>query len=120
MFLSILLEFTSGEEPKMKTNLIYITAGSLDEAKNITGELVSNRLAACANIIDNVSSIYWWEGELQEDREVVVIAKTRETLVPELIEKVKSLHSYDCPCIVSLPILDGNKAFLDWIVDETE
>ncbi len=104
----------------MKTNLIYITAGSSDEAERIAKELVSNRLAACANIIDNVSSIYWWEGELQEDREVIVIAKTREALVPELIEKVKSLHSYDCPCIVSLPILDGNKAFLDWIVDETK
>jgi len=104
----------------MKINLIYITTGSLDEARTIGKELVSHRLAACANIIDNINSIYWWDGEIQDDREVILLAKTKESLVPELIEKVKSLHSYECPCIVSLPILDGNKPFLDWVFDETK
>ncbi len=103
----------------MKINFIYITAGSMDEAKAIGNRLVSSRLAACVNIIDNVDSIYWWEGEVQHQREVVLIAKTREPLVPELIERVKSMHSYSCPCVVSLPILDGNHAFLNWIADET-
>ena len=104
----------------MKINLIYITTGSLDEARTIGKELVSHRLAACANIIDNINSIYWWDGAIQDDREVILLAKTKESLVPELIEKVKSLHSYECPCIVSLPILDGNKPFLDWVFDETK
>jgi len=104
----------------METNLIYITAGSLDEARAIGKELVSHRLAACANIIDNINSIYWWDGEIQDDREVILLAKTKQSLVPELIERVKSLHSYECPCIVSLPILDGNKPFLDWVFDETK
>jgi periplasmic divalent cation tolerance protein len=103
----------------MTTNLIYITTGSMDEAKTIGKELVSSRLAACVNIIDNMNSMYWWDGEIQDDREVIIIAKTRESIVPELIEKVKSIHSYECPCIVSLPILDGNEAFLQWVVDET-
>ena len=103
----------------MNTNFIYITTGSMDEAKTIAKELVSSRLAACVNIIDNMNSMYWWDGEIQDDREVILIAKTRESIVPELIEKVKSIHSYDCPCIVSLPVLDGNKAFLEWVVDET-
>ncbi len=103
----------------MKTNIIYITAGSMDEARVIGKELVSTRLAACVNIIDGITSFYWWEGEIQEDREVTIIAKTKESLVPELIERVKSIHSYDCPCIVSLPIEDGNKPFLDWIKEET-
>jgi periplasmic divalent cation tolerance protein len=103
----------------MNTNLIYITTGSMDEAKTIGKELVSSRLAACVNIIDNMNSMYWWDGEIQDDREVIIIAKTRESIVPELIEKVKSIHSYECPCIVSLPILDGNEAFLQWVVDET-
>ena len=103
----------------MKTNIIYITAGSMDEAKVIGRELVSTRLAACVNIIDGITSLYWWEGEIQEDREVTIIAKTKESLVPELIETVKSIHSYDCPCVVSLPIEDGNKPFLDWIKEET-
>ncbi len=104
----------------MKANLIYITTQTRDEARTIGKELVSSRLAAGANIIDQINSIYWWDGKIQDESEVILIAKTRETLVPELIEKVKSMHSYDCPCIVSLPILDGNKAFLDWIADETK
>lgn len=103
----------------MSVNLIYITAGSMEEARTIGNKLVSDRLAACVNIVDNVSSMYWWEGEIQDDKEVILIAKTKESLVPELVEKVRSMHSYSCPCIVSLPILDGNSAFLDWIVEET-
>jgi periplasmic divalent cation tolerance protein len=104
----------------MNVNLIYVTAGSMEEARTIGNKLVSDRLAACVNIIDNVSSMYWWEGEIQDDKEVILIAKTKESLVPELVEKVRSMHSYSCPCIVSLPILDGNRAFLDWIVEETK
>jgi len=104
----------------MKTNLIYITTPTKDEARAIAKELVSNRLAAGVNIIDGINSIYWWDGKIQDEKEVILIAKTREALVPELIEKVKSMHSYHCPCVVSLPVLDGNKAFLDWIADETK
>lgn len=103
----------------MKTNLIYMTVGSMDEAKMIGRELVSSRLVACVNLIENMHSMYWWEDEIQEDREVVLIAKTKESLVPELVERVKSIHSYECPCVLSLPILDGNKSFLDWISAET-
>ena len=89
------------------------------EAKRIGQELLSERLVACVNIIDHMRSMYWWEGGIQEDKEVILIAKTKDSLVTEVIEKVKSLHSYDCPCILSLPILDGNKTFLDWIHQET-
>ena len=102
----------------MTVNFIYITVGNIVEAKKIGKALVSYRLAACVNIIDNMYSMYRWEGEIQNDKEVVLIAKTVESLVPELIDKVKSMHSYDCPCIVSLPILDGNKAFLEWIAEQ--
>jgi len=104
----------------METNLIYITVGSLDEAKKIGKTLVSTRLAASANIIDNINSIYWWDGEIQDEREVIVVAKTKGSLVHDLVEKVKSIHSYECPCIVSLPIIEGNRVFLDWIVNETK
>ena len=103
----------------MTLNLIYITAKDKDEARRIGRELVESRLAACVNIIDRVNSMYWWEGEVRDDAEAVLVAKTKEALVPRLIEKVKSLHSYDCPCIVALPILDGNPAFLKWVADET-
>ena len=104
----------------MDINLIYITAGSMDEAVAIGKALVSSRLAACANIIDNMNSIYWWEGKVQNEKEVIILAKTKESLVAELIEKVKSIHSYECPCVISVPIIDGNPAFLDWIRRETK
>ena len=104
----------------MSVNFIYMTASSKAEAQKIGRALVESRLAACVNILDNMQSIYRWEEKIQEDSEVVLIAKTTETLVPRLIDKVKSLHTYDCPCIVSLPVLDGYPPFLDWIKTEVE
>ena len=92
-----------------------MTAGSVEEAKKIGRELVASRLVACVNVIDNMNSIYWWEGEVQEETEVVLIAKTVSVNVPGLIKKVKSLHSYDCPCITAIPIVSGNNDFLKWI-----
>jgi periplasmic divalent cation tolerance protein len=97
-----------------------MTAGSLGEAHQIGELLVGDRLAACVNIIEGMHSIYRWEGELQHDREVVMIAKTTRDRLPALIEAVKARHSYDCPCIVSFAIDGGNPAFLEWIGREVE
>jgi periplasmic divalent cation tolerance protein len=102
----------------MKINFIYMTVGSKEEARKIGRELVTARLAACVNILDNMNSFYRWEGKIQDDTEVVMIAKTTEDKVPELIKKVKSLHSYDCPCIVSLPVIGGHQPFLEWVASE--
>jgi periplasmic divalent cation tolerance protein len=104
----------------MKVHLIYMTAGNKEEAKTIGKELITSGLAACVNIVDNMNSMYMWENELQDDNETILIAKTEETRVPALIEKVKSLHSYDCPCVLSLPVSDGNQAFLNWIAEEVK
>ena len=103
----------------MAYRMIYITAGSRDEASTIGRTLVEERLAACANVLGEVRSFYWWEGKLQDDIEAALIAKTTEALVEQLIERVRALHSYDCPCVVALPIEAGNPAFLDWIEAET-
>jgi len=102
----------------MDIHLVYMTAANREEAGTIGRELVTARLAACVNIVDNMNSLYWWEGEIQEDTEAILIAKTTETMLPALIEKVKLMHSYDCPCIVSLPVSGGNSAFLEWIAAE--
>ena len=104
----------------MKINFIYMTVGSKAEARKIGQELVTTRLAACVNILDQMNSFYMWDGQVQDDTEVVMIAKTTEDRVPDLIEKVKSLHSYDCPCIVSLPVSGGHQAFLKWIAAEVK
>jgi periplasmic divalent cation tolerance protein len=103
----------------MDLRMVYMTAGGLEEARRIARELVESRLAACVNIIDGMNSFYWWEGKIQDDRETVLIAKTRATLVPSLIEKVRTLHSYMVPCVVTLPILEGYSPFLKWVHEET-
>ncbi len=103
----------------MEFRMLYITAGSRDEAKKIGRVLVEERLAACANIIDGMESIYWWQDKLAEDREAILIVKTRADFVARVTERVKTLHSYSVPCVVALPILDGNPAYLDWLGAET-
>jgi len=103
----------------MDRSLIYITASSDEEARTIARTLVEERLAACANILGTIGSFFWWEDKLQEDQEVALIVKSTTALVPRIVDRVKVLHSYDCPCVVALPIEAGNTAFLDWIEKET-
>jgi periplasmic divalent cation tolerance protein len=103
----------------MSETMIYVTAGSNDEARRIGHSLVEARLAACANILPPMTSVYWWEGAVQEDSEVAMILKTRQDLVESLIERIRELHSYDCPCVVALPITGGNPDFLQWIDSQT-
>ncbi|MFH1790944.1 MAG: divalent-cation tolerance protein CutA [Candidatus Omnitrophota bacterium] len=103
----------------MKYVILYITAKDRAEAGKIGRVLVEERLAACVNILDNVHSMYWWEGRVQSDTEAVIIAKTREELTEKAVARVKSVHSYSCPCVVALPILNGSKDYLDWIKKET-
>jgi periplasmic divalent cation tolerance protein len=103
----------------MKTYFTYITTRNTDEAKIIGKALVTERLAACVNIVDGMHSLYWWDNEIQEGHETILIAKTSETKLNKLTERVKDLHSYDCPCVVYLPIENGNKDYINWIVDET-
>jgi periplasmic divalent cation tolerance protein len=98
---------------------LYMTARDHSEAARIGRVLVEERLVACVNIIDGMSSVYWWEGAVQEETEAVLIAKTQQSRVDEVIERVRGMHSYDCPCIVALPIEGGNPAFLRWIEDNT-
>jgi len=99
--------------------MIYVTAPNRVEALTIAKAVVGERLAACANILEGVSSIYWWEGALQEDAECVLILKTRRDLVAKLTTRIKALHSYDCPCVVALKIENGNLDYLNWIINKT-
>lgn len=103
----------------MTAVLIYVTASSHQEAKTIARSVVADRLAACANILPGVTSYYWWEDEVQSEQETGIILKTREDLVEALTAKIKQLHSYDCPCVVAVPITHGNPDFLKWIATET-
>ncbi len=103
----------------MDVRIVYMTAGSLDEARAIGRALVESNLAACVNIIDNMNSLYMWQGALQDDPEVTVIAKTVEQRIPALIDTVKAMHSYECPCVLSIPVDSGNPEFVAWIRKES-
>lgn len=102
----------------MHCYLIYVTTRDKAEARRIGRHLVQTRLAACANIFDQMNSMYIWKDEFQDDQEAVLILKTTETRLPELIAAVHALHSYEVPCIVTLPILGGHPPFLDWIAEQ--
>ena len=103
----------------MSACFAYVTCGDLDEAQAIAAKIVEERLAACANLIPGMTSVYRWEGKIEQAGETVLILKTQASLVDKLTERVRALHSYDCPCVVALPVAGGNPAFLDWIAEET-
>lgn len=104
----------------MAVLFVYATAGDAVEAQRIGRAVVEARLAACATVIPGAHSIYWWEGAVQESPEAVLILKTTEAQLEALVERVKALHSYDCPCIEALPVQGGYPPFLDWVAQETQ
>lgn len=102
----------------MQPYLVYITAKDKPEAEAIATALLEARLIACANIMDGAESLYRWEGNIQRAREAVLICKTVEARVGEVIARVQALHGYEVPCITAWPIAAGNEAFLQWVGEE--
>ena len=100
--------------------IIFITASSEEEAKKIATALVEERLVACANIIPKIISIYWWENKVCQEDEVMLIAKSTQPLFSTIKDRVKSLHSYKVPEIISFPISEGLPEYLNWIEDVTK
>jgi periplasmic divalent cation tolerance protein len=98
---------------------VVITAD--DEAWLVTfaRSLVEDRIAACAQILSPIRSIYRWGGKVQDDREVRVALHTREALVPTIIERTRSEHPYEVPCVLALPVRDGNPDYLAWLIAST-
>jgi periplasmic divalent cation tolerance protein len=97
----------------------YVMCASAEQARTIGRTVVGERLAACANALAPASSVYWWEGKLTEDEEHPLVLKTRAALVPALARRVRELHSYAVPCVVALPIAEGNPDYLAWLAAET-
>jgi periplasmic divalent cation tolerance protein len=100
--------------------VILVTTGTEAEARKIAELLLSKRKAACVNIVPRVDSSFWWQGKLGSARESLLIIKTRASLLPEIIEMVKSVHSYEVPEIIALPIIGGSEDYLKWIDDEVK
>ncbi|MBN1912777.1 MAG: divalent-cation tolerance protein CutA [Candidatus Omnitrophica bacterium] len=99
--------------------VILVTVPDDKQADFIAQKLVEARLVACVNIVSGVRSLFWWEGKVDQAKETLLIIKTRKALTGKLVKKVKSLHKYTVPEIIALPIIAGNKEYLDWINEST-
>ncbi len=104
----------------MEYSLLYATTTDKKTAESIGSALVKEKLAACVNIVPSVLSLYEWEGKMMEEKEILLFAKTRKSLVPNAIKRIKSLHPYSCPAILAIPIEGGYEPFLHWIAESTE
>jgi periplasmic divalent cation tolerance protein len=99
--------------------LLYVTCPDAAAATAIAEAVIGERLAACANLLPGMTSIYRWEGQLQTAAETVLILKTREARAAACVERVRQLHPYTTPCILVLPVEAATPAFAAWVADET-
>lgn len=99
----------------MKYIIVFMTASTRDEAKNIIWTLLEEKHIVCANIIENISSFFWWKGKIEEEKEVLVLMKSTVDKFEKLSKRSMELHSYDIPEILSIPIEDGSSSYSDWM-----
>ncbi len=99
----------------MKFYMIFSTIDNIERAREIGKKIVKEKLARCVNIIPFLESIYIWDGELNEDKEVLMIYKVSEDCVDSAIERIKELHPYEVPEVVAISLDKGNKEYLEWL-----
>ncbi|MEC4686126.1 MAG: divalent-cation tolerance protein CutA [Nitrospirota bacterium] len=102
----------------MEYSVVFITAPDEEEAARIARTIVEERLAGCVNIVKGIRSIYSWEGKIEDEHEVLMIVKTKRALFTVLEKRVKELHSYSVPEIISLPLVEGSEDYLKWLDNE--
>lgn len=95
--------------------VVFVTAKDMREAKKIADTLVEKKLIACANIIKGIESVFWWEGKVDRSKEVLLIMKTKRSVLARVVKAVKACHSYSVPEVIALPIIAGNRGYLRWI-----
>lgn len=95
--------------------VVLVTAKDKKEAEKIANGLIKAKLAACVNIIDKISSIFFWAGKIDQAKESLLVIKSKKVKLPKIIKLVKSLHSYEVPEIIAIPIIMADKPYLRWI-----
>ena len=100
------------------TVLVYVTAGDHETGHELAVRLVEERLVACVNVVPGVTSVYRWEGAVQRDEEVLLLAKTRADRAQAVCARVAELHAYDIPCAVVYPAAGGLPPYLDWLAEQ--
>ena len=99
--------------------MIYMTAGDRGEALRIAHALVEAKLVACVNVLSAATSVYRWQGKIEQAAETVMVAKTRRDLFEAASAKINELHSYNTPCILAYPVADGSAPYLAWLAEST-
>jgi len=99
--------------------VVYINVPSREVGQEIANVLIEGKLAACVNIVPGISSIYQWQGDIEHEDELLLIAKTRAVLFDRLASTVKRIHPYDVPEVIALPIIAGSNEYLAWLDMET-
>ena len=99
--------------------IILVTTSSEEEGRKIAQALIEKRFAACVNLIKDIESIYRWKGKISDEKEILMMIKTRKKLYKSVEDEVKKLHSYEVPEIIALPISSGSKDYLYWMDSET-
>ncbi len=102
-----------------EVSIVLVTAGSEEEAAAIGRTVVEERLAACANIVPSIRSIYRWKGKVHDEQECLLIMKTRTPLFASLRDRVRALHSYETPEIIAFPVEQGLPDYIAWVIGET-
>ena len=98
---------------------VVVTGPDAEWLAGYTRTLVDERLAACGHTLAAVRSVYRWDGAVHDEQEARVALHTRRALVPEIVGRTAQLHPYDVPCVIALPLVGGNPAYLRWIAEET-
>mmetsp|Transcript_4429 Transcript_4429/g.7688 ORF Transcript_4429/g.7688 Transcript_4429/m.7688 type:complete len:137 (+) Transcript_4429:398-808(+) len=99
---------------------VYVTVPSKELGVKIANSLLTDKLAACVNIIPGIESYYWWENKIESDSELLLMIKSRSELLEAITARVVEVHEYDVPEVISVPILGGNEKYLKWIQDNTK
>jgi len=99
--------------------MLHVTVQDIEEARKIAKALVKRRLAACVNILPEIESHYWWKDKLEAKKEILLIVKSKDSLLPELIKAIKKNNSYAIPEIIAVPVTGGSRDYLEWIDNET-
>ena len=99
--------------------VVFVTCANKKQADKIAKGLIKAKLAACVNLVNPINSLFWWQGKVDSCKETLLIIKTKKSIFERLEKLVKSLHGYDVPEIIALPIVKGSRKYLDWINDST-
>ena len=100
--------------------VVLITTSTREEGEKIVSTLVDEKLAACGNIIEGLTSIFFWEEKICKETEALLMIKTKKSLFERLSARVKEIHSYDVPEVIALPVTAGSEEYLDWVKKSTE